>query len=145
MLPEFATNVTIASFFERSNTVTSTVTSLELPATLSTKLMASAGILFPNVTQLTVGYQTVDSLRQIWTMWPKLQSLHLSVVFYDERNPIKPKIKFLKLDELLTGFDASQMKMAQGGNHYVIGEPKHPSIIKLRGNFKRNSHIKFQC
>lgn len=134
MLPEF-TNVTIDSFFQHPKPVEplTTVTGLELPAKLAMNLMARAGFLFPNVTELAVGYQTIDSLRQIWTMWPMLKSLHLSVTYYDEQDPVKHKMEFINLDELLTGFDESQIKMAKGGNRHVIGEPKFPSITKLKG------------
>lgn len=138
MLPEFATNVTVASFFKQPNIAVplTTVTELELPAKLSRNLMIKAGFLFPNVIELALGYQAIDSLQQIWTMWPKLKSLHLSVLYNDKRNAMEPKIKFLKLDELLTGFDKSQLDMAKNGNGDVIGEAKFPSITKLKGNLQ---------
>lgn len=130
MLPEIATNVTIVSFFQYASSFEplTTVTELELPAGLVANLMKRAGFLFPNVTQLAVGYQTVVSLRQIWTMWPKLESLHISVVNYKEDLDID------SLDELLTGFDKKQMKMAKSGNCYVVGTPMFPSITNLKCN-----------
>lgn len=136
MLPEYATNVTVASFFKHPDTVdpSTTVTALELPAKLSTNLMARAGFLFPNVTELAVGIQNINSLQQIWTMWPKLKSLHLSAIYYDERDPMESKTKYINLDELLTGFDKTQIAMAKGGSRAVIGEPKFPSITLLQGN-----------
>ncbi|KAG4070344.1 hypothetical protein HA402_006486 [Bradysia odoriphaga] len=128
MLPEFSTNVTVDSFFKHPH---SQLSRLELPAKLTQELMERAGLLFPNVTELAVGYQTIDSMRQIWTMWKKLKSLHLSVVYYDERDPEENKTDFLNLDELLTGFDKSQMEMAKEGHRDAIGEPNFPSITTL--------------
>lgn len=133
MLPELAYNVTIASFFEHPETdePLTTLTRLELPAGLATNLMARAGLLFPSVTELVVGYQTIVSLRQIWTMWPKLESLHLSVVDYDEES-LEDDFSFLSLDALLTGFDEAQLKMAKDQHHCVIEQPKFPSINNLK-------------
>ncbi|XP_037041749.1 uncharacterized protein LOC119078353 isoform X2 [Bradysia coprophila] len=130
MLPEFATNVTVDSFFEHPYSLDG-LSRLELPAKLTQSLMERAGLLFPNVTELAVGFQIIDSMRLIWTMWKKLKSLHLSVIYYDERDSAKHTTAFLNLDELLTGFDKSQMEMAKDGNRDVIGEPKFPSISKL--------------
>lgn len=130
MLPELAANVTIDSFFHpKAVEPLATVTRLELPAGLDERLMGRAGFLFPNVTELAVGYQDFRSLRQIWTMWPKLESLHLSVLNCNG-TPIKSACD--NLDGLLTGFDASQMKIVTDGNRYVVGEPQFPSITNLR-------------
>lgn len=114
-----------------------TLTSLQIPLCLHYQgdaedgILALAGPHFPNLRHLSVGYQGRGrELRNIWRNWPQLETL-----FINAHPP--PRFYYggednqLGLEELLTGFDPEQMKLA--ANSATIPEPPaFPSIINLK-------------
>ncbi|OXA48931.1 uncharacterized protein LOC118437086 [Folsomia candida] len=87
------------------------------------------GRLFPNLTELSVGYQSGHVLREIWTAFPGLESCTLSVGLDKICNI--DTTGFLKLDEILTGFSKKEMKRAKKMCRDV-GKPRFESITNLK-------------
>ncbi|XP_021959120.1 uncharacterized protein LOC110854996 [Folsomia candida] len=103
---------------------------LELPAGgLSPPDIKKLGHFLPNLTELSVGYQSGQVLREIWTAFPGVESYTLSVGLDKTCNI--DTTGFLKLDEILTGFSKKEMKRAKRmcGD---VGKPRFEGITNLK-------------
>ncbi|XP_035712105.1 uncharacterized protein LOC110855464 isoform X2 [Folsomia candida] len=112
---------------------------LELPAGgLWPEHVQKLGHLFPNLKELSLGYQSGHALREIWTSFPGMESCTLCVGLDKTCNI--DTAGFLKLDEILTGFSKKEMKKAKKmcGD---IGKPRFGSITNLKRIAKNSSRL----
>ncbi|XP_035713498.1 uncharacterized protein LOC118437986 [Folsomia candida] len=107
---------------------------LELPAGgLSPHHVQKLAHLFPNLKDLSVGYQSGYVLKKMWTSFLGLESCTLSVGLDKKTCNIDTK-GFLQLDEILTGFSKKESKLIKntGVDNPQIGEPRFGSITNLK-------------
>lgn len=68
--------------FPETSTPASSVKNLELPPELSWEVLRRIGKTFPNVLKLNLRFQPYDVLSELWTIWPLLKTLAISLFEY---------------------------------------------------------------
>jgi hypothetical protein len=107
-----------------------TVQDLELPAGLDVKQLKSAAYHFPDLQKLTIGGQSLKSMRAVFSLWPSLKKLYMCAPLIAENNEESAKQQWI-LDSLLTGYTLDELQKAPKG--FVL-DSTVSNIGKLKGN-----------